>query len=182
MLLNCGVGESILKEVSPECSWKDWCWSWNSSTLAFWCEELTDSKRPWFWERLRTGGEGNDRGWDDWIASPTQWTWVWVGSTCWWWTGRPGVLQFMGSQRVRHDWVTELNWTELCMKIYSPIRMETQWWARHSGNLNSCYVQDYILEKLITLWKNPNECFGQPNVCMYMYILTSLSVCVRIYN
>ena len=163
MLLNCGVGESILKEVSPECSWKDWCWSWNSSTLAFWCEELTDSKRPWFWERLRTGGEGNDRGWDDWIASPTQWTWVWVGSTCWWWTGRPGVLQFMGSQRVRHDWVTELNWTELCMKIYSPIRMETQWWARHSGNLNSCYVQDYILEKLITLWKNPNECFGQPN-------------------
>ena len=60
--------------------------------------------------RLRAGGEGDDRGWDGWMASPTQWTWVWVSSGSWWWTGKPGVLQSMGSQRVRHDWVTELNW------------------------------------------------------------------------
>ena len=66
---------------------------------------------PWCWERLREGGEGDDRGWDDWMASPTQWTWVWVGYVSWWWTGRPGMLQFMGSQRVGHDWATELNWT-----------------------------------------------------------------------
>ena len=66
-------------------------------------------KRPWCWEGLGTGGEGDDRGWDGWMALPTQWTWIW-GS--WWWTGRPGVLLFMGSQRVRHDWVTELNWTD----------------------------------------------------------------------
>ena len=89
--------------------WKDWCWSWNSSTLATWYEELTHLKRPWWRERLRAGGEGDNRGWDGWIASPTQWTWIWVNSRSWWWTGRPGVLWFMGSQRVRHDWATELN-------------------------------------------------------------------------
>ena len=66
-------------------------------------------KRPWCWERLRAG-EGDDRGWDGWMASPTQWTWVWVDSGSWWWTRRPGIVRFMGLQRVRHDWVTELNW------------------------------------------------------------------------
>ena len=91
--------------------WKDW-WSWNFDTLATWCKELTHLKRPWCWERLRAGGEVDNRGWDGWMASPTQWTWVWVDSGNWWWTGRPGVLWFMGSQRVRHDWATELNWTE----------------------------------------------------------------------
>ena len=76
-----------------------------------WHEELTHLKRPWCWERLKVGGEGDDRGWYGWMASLTQWTWVWVNSTSWWWTGRPGVLWFMGSQRIGHDWVTELNWT-----------------------------------------------------------------------
>ena len=90
--------------------WKDWCWSWNSKTLATWSEELTHLKRPWCWERLRAGGEEDDRGWDGWMASLTQWTWVWVDSGSWWWTGRPGMLRFMGSQRVIHYWVTELNW------------------------------------------------------------------------
>ena len=77
------------------------------------CKELTHWKRPWCWEGLGAGEEGDDRGWDGSTSSPTQWTWVWVNSRSWWWTGRPGVLQFMGLQRVRHDWVTELNWTEL---------------------------------------------------------------------
>ena len=86
-------------------------WSWNSNTLATWWEEPTHLKRPWCWERLRAGREGDDRGWDGWMASPTQWTWVWVYSGSWWWTGRPGVLLSMGSQRVRHNWATELNWT-----------------------------------------------------------------------
>ena len=103
--------QSILKEISPGVHWKDWCWSWNSNTLASWCEVLTHLKRPLCWERLRAGGEGDDRGWDGWMASQTQWTWVWVNSGSWWWTGRPGVLQFIGMQRVRHDWATELNWT-----------------------------------------------------------------------
>ena len=79
--------------------------------LATWCEKLTHLKRPWCWERLRPGGVGDDRGWDGWMASPTWWTWVWVNSGSWWWTGRPGVLWFMGQQRVGRDWVNELNWT-----------------------------------------------------------------------
>ena len=92
--------------------WKDWCWS--SNTLSTWCEELTHWKRPWCWERLRAGGEGDDRVSDGWMASPTQWTWVWISSGSWWWTGKPGVLQSMGSQRVGHDWVTELTCTLTC--------------------------------------------------------------------
>ena len=104
--------QSSLKRSVLGILWKDWCWSWNSNTSATWCEELTHWKRPWCWERLRAGGEGDDRGWDGWIALPTQWTWVWVDSRNWWWTGRPGVLRFMGSQRVGHDWATELNWRQ----------------------------------------------------------------------
>ena len=91
--------------------WKDWCWGWNSSSLATSCEELTHWKRLWCWEGLGAGGERDNRGWDGWMASPTQCTWVWVNSGSWWWTGRSD-MQFMGSQRVRHDWVTELNWRQ----------------------------------------------------------------------
>ena len=64
--------QSILKEISPGCSLKDWCWSWNSNILATWCKELTHLKRPWCRERLRAGGEGDDRGWDGWMASSAQ--------------------------------------------------------------------------------------------------------------
>ena len=93
----------------PGCS----CWSGNSSTLATSCKELTHWKRPWCWEGLGAGGEGGNRGWDGWMASPTLWAWVGVNSGSLWWTGRPGVLWFMGLQRVGHDWETELNWTQL---------------------------------------------------------------------
>ena len=81
-----------------------------TNTLATWCEELTHWKRPWCWEGLGAGGEGDDRGRDGWMASPTPWAWVWVKSGSWWWTGRPGMLQSMGSQRVGHYWATKLNW------------------------------------------------------------------------
>ena len=76
--------QSILEDISSGVLWKDWCWSWNSNTLATWCEELTHLKRPWCWERLRAGGEGDDRGWDVWMASPIQRTLVWVDSGSWW--------------------------------------------------------------------------------------------------
>ena len=76
----------------------------------------THWKRLWCWEGLGAGGEGDDRGWDGWMASLTQWSWVWVNSGSWRWTGRPGVLRFMGSQRVGHDWATELNWTEMIFR------------------------------------------------------------------
>ena len=90
--------------------WREWCWSWNSSTLATSCEELTYWKILWCWEGLGAGGEGDDRGWDSWMASLTRWTWVWVNSGSWWWTGRPDV----GSQihGVTESDTTEwLNWT-----------------------------------------------------------------------
>ena len=126
MLLNCGVGEDSWESLglkgdptSPSyrksvlnIHWKDWCWSWNSNTLATWDKELAHWKRHWCWERLKVGREGDDSGWDGWMASLTRWTWVWVSSWSWWWAGKPGVLQSMGSQRIRHNWVTELNWTE----------------------------------------------------------------------
>ena len=124
---DCGVGEDSWEflglwgdPISPcyrrsvlSVHWKDWCWSWNSNTLATWCKDLTHWKRPWCWERLKAGGEGDDRGWDGWMALLTLWTWVWVDSGGWWWTGRPGMLQFMGLQRVRHHWEAEMNWTKL---------------------------------------------------------------------
>ena len=84
------------------------CWSRSSNTLATWCSELTHLKRPWCWERLRAVGEGDNRGWDGCMASPTQWTWVWVSSWSWWWTERTDVLWFMGLQRVWHNWMTQL--------------------------------------------------------------------------
>ena len=104
--LNCGVGEDSWESLGLQgdptrpssrksvlgVHWKDWCWRWNSNTLATWCEELTHWKRPWCWERLKVGREGDDRGWDCWMASPTQWTWIWVGSRSWWWIGKPGML------------------------------------------------------------------------------------------
>ena len=73
------------------------------NTVATWCEELTHWKRPWCWERLKAGGEGNNRRWDGWMASPAWWTWVWVSSGSWWWTGKSGVLQYMGLQRVKYN-------------------------------------------------------------------------------
>ena len=86
--------------------WKGWCWNWSASTLATWCKELTLWKRPWCWKRLRAG-EGNNIEWDGWMASSTQWTWVWASSGRWWRAGKPGVLQSMGSQRIRHNLVTK---------------------------------------------------------------------------
>ena len=108
------IQPSILKEISPECSLEGWCWSWSSNTLATWWEAPTPWKRLQCWERLRPGGEADNRGFDGWMASLTQWIWVWVNSGSWWWTGRPGVLQSMGLPRVGHSWATELklNWTE----------------------------------------------------------------------
>ena len=101
--------QSILKEISPEYSLEGLMLKLKlQNTMATWCEELTHLKRLWCWERLKAGGEGDNRRWDGWIASPTRWTRVWVSSGSWWWTGKPGVLQSTGSQRVGHDWVTEL--------------------------------------------------------------------------
>ena len=103
--------QSILKEIGPGCSLKGLMLKLKLQYFGQRAKskEPTHLKRPWCWERLRAGGEGDDRGWDGWKASPTEWIWVWVNSRSWWWAGRPGVLQFTGSQRVGHK---RLNWTD----------------------------------------------------------------------
>ena len=165
MLLNCGVGEDSWESLglqddstSPSLSklvlsvhWKDWCWSWNSNTLATWCEELTHWKRPWCWARLKTGREGDDRGWDGWMASLTWWTWVSVSSGNWWWRRKPGMLLSMGLQTVGHDLATELNWSFHSfaegMKIHMFSTESNMWFPKVPVNLAG--IQSEILE---TVW------------------------------
>ena len=101
--------QSIQKEMSPEYSLEGLMLKLKLQYLATWCEELTHWKRPCCWGRLKAGGEGDNRGWDDWMASPTQWTWVWASSRCWWWTGKPGMLQSIRLQ----SWTWQSYWTEL---------------------------------------------------------------------
>ena len=107
------------KEIQPVHPKGDQSWIFigrtDAETPILWPPDVKTcphGKRLWCWERLKAGGEGDNRGWDGWMASLTQWTWVLVNSRSWWWTGRPGLLQPMGSQRVGHDWATELNWTD----------------------------------------------------------------------
>ena len=113
-------------------------------TLATWWKELTHWKRSWCWEWLKAGGEGDDRGWDGWMASPSPWTWVWVNSGSWWWTVRPGVLQSMG----RKDRRQLRDWTEL-----SDISEESSWVGVHRGWLgddefSSLYLTLHTLKLL----------------------------------
>ena len=133
MFLNCGVIEDSWESFGLQgdptrpserksvlnIHWKGWCWSWNSNTLAIWCEELTHLESSWCWGRLKAGGAGNDRELDVWMASLTQCRWVWVNSGNQWWTGRPGVLQSMGLQRVGHDWATKLNWIWFLSSVFA---------------------------------------------------------------
>ena len=127
MLLNCGVGQdsweslgdsharrsnqSILKEISPGCSLEGLMLKLKLQYFGHLMQRVDSLEKTLMLEGLGAGGEGDNRGWDGWMASLTQWTWVWVNSGSWWWTGKPGMLQFMGSQRVGHDWATELNCT-----------------------------------------------------------------------
>ena len=106
--------QSILKQISPGCSLEGLMLKLKLQYFGH-LMQRADSlvKRPWRWERLRAGGERDDRRWDGWMVSPIQRTWVWVNSGSWWWTGRPGILWFMGSQRVEHDWATELNCNQI---------------------------------------------------------------------
>ena len=161
MLLNCGVEKTLespldCKDIHPvhpkgNQSWmsigRTDSWSWNSNTLATWCKELTHLKRPWWWERSRAGGEGDDRGWDSWMASPTQWTWVWVDSGSWWWTSRPGVLRFMGLQIVWHDRATELNWEP---------------WGKSCGKESTCQIRRHRFDpwsrRIHSATEQPSQC------------------------
>ena len=155
MLLSCGVGEDSWESLGQQgdpnspswrrsvlgIHWKDWCWSWNSSTLATSCEELTHWKRPWCWEGLGAGREGDNRGWDGWMASPTWWAWVWVNSGSWWWTGRPGEIH-----GVAKSWTRLSNWTGWLTELKMPSmgwggmgwggwgqKVAWSWWVRETS-------------------------------------------------
>ena len=124
------ANRSILKQISPGCSLEGLMLKLKLQYFGQLMQRgwlIWKKKKTWCWERLRAGGEGDDSGWDGWMASPIQWTWVWVISRSWWWTGRPGVLQFMGSQRVRHDWATELNWFAI-WKLLETFKKSTKVW------------------------------------------------------
>ena len=128
MILKCGVWrrllrvpwtarrakQSILKEISLGCSLEGMMLKLKLQYFGHLMWRVDSLEKTLM---LGAGGNGDNRGWDDWMASLTRWTWVWVNSGSWWWTGRPGVLQFMGLQRVGHNWATELNWTELNMLV-----------------------------------------------------------------
>ena len=165
-LKSCGVGEDYWESLglqgdptSPfwrrpvlDVYWKDWYWGWNSNTLATSCLELTHWKRPWSWEWLGAGGEGDDRGWDGWMASPTQCTCVRVNSRSWWWTGRLGMLRFMGTQRVGYHWVTEVNWTEA--RNDSDLQRGVSGWVlRRCKPLDVFWRTERICWQLLCMWE-----------------------------
>ena len=104
--------QSILKEISPESSLEGLMLKLELQYFGNLMRRTDPLKKTLRLGKIEGGREGDDRGWDGWMASPTEWTWVWVNSGSWWWTGRPCVLQSLGSQKVGHDWATELNWTE----------------------------------------------------------------------
>ena len=145
---------------------------------------MTHGKSPWCGEGLRAGGEGDNRVWDCWMTSPSPCPGVWVNSRSWWWTGRTGVLRFMGSQRVGHDWATELNWAEQT----SLVMCDSSWWDKanlviHSDTCTlkiplSMYQVGNIFCRLIT--------YRMLNTYMSSYkfhiILNSLNLCLLLYN
>ena len=108
----CVLYQSILKEISPGISLERMMLKLKLQYFGHLMRRADSLEKTWCWEGVGEGGEGNNKGWEGWMASLTPRRWVWVNSGSWWWTGRPGVLRFMGSQRVGHDWATELNWTE----------------------------------------------------------------------
>ena len=128
--------QSILKEISPEYSLEGLRLKLKLQYFGLLMWKLTHWKRPWSWERLKAGGDRDNRGWDGWVALPTQWTWVWASSGSWWWTGKPGLWQSMGLQRVRHDWVTELNffgWPSLVSQLIKNLPVMQETWVRFLG-------------------------------------------------
>ena len=117
--------QSILKEINPGCSFEGLMLKLKLQYFGNLMWRVDSLEKMLMLGEIGGRRRGDNRGWDGWMASPTQWNWVWVNYGSWWWTGRPGVLQFMGSQRVRHDWATELNWTESGSMTMKCLPLET---------------------------------------------------------
>ena len=161
MLLNCSAGEDSWESLglrgdqtsqswrksTLNIHWKGWYWSWSPNNLATWCEEPAHWKRPWCWERLKADGEGDDRGWDCWMASPTQWIWIWANSGRWWRTEQPGLLQSVVSWRVRHDLATESTTVYDCCYIQQQQQYIISWLFYRPHFRNSRYITAESLEQ-----------------------------------
>ena len=159
--------------------WKDWCWS--SNILATWCKESTHCKIPWCWGRLRPRAEGDDRGWDVWMASSTQWTWIWENSGREWRTGKPGVLQSMGLQRVRHELATEQQLPSAVITVL----LDSYKGVLVLGNENSfqgLYSERIIL--ILTVLKKKKYFFNYQNWtlnCLPFLRLNSISLSIYLF-
>ena len=141
--------QSILSEISPEYPLEGLMLKLKLQYFGYLMRRTDSFEKTLILERLKTGGEGDDRGWDGWMVSPARWTWVWARSRSWWRTGKSGMLQSMRSQRVGHDWGTELNWVKVLVppqEIYTRIPLSyfvdtdtlTRW-----ENLTTCYPQAF---------------------------------------
>ena len=138
--------QSILKRISPGYSLEGLMLKLKLQYFGHLMWRTDYWKRSWCWERLEAGGERDDRIWDGWMASPTQWIWVWASSRSWWWTGKPGVLQSMGSQRAGHGWATELKILHQFLKYRMIVFSLALRFVRKSG--------DYIFFFFLQFWKN----------------------------
>jgi len=136
---------------------------------------MTHWKRLWCWEGLGAGGEGDDRGWDGWMASLTRWTWVWVNSWSWWWTGRPGVLRFMGSQRVGHDWATDPIWSDLILSINSNQRPYFGELPLHLFPIRDQLSFDISKKGTVKWWIN-TTCSGDLHI-FFLFIHLTVTLC-----
>ena len=161
MLSKCGTGEDSSESLGLQedqtsqswktptvnIHWKEWDWSWSSNTLATWCKEPTHGKRPWCWERLRARGESSNRGWDGWMTSLSQWTWIWVNSGRWERIGNHGMLESKESQTWLSDWTTTTS-----LKVLSHWGLELQHMNLHGGKThNSIYNSTLVIMKTISM-------------------------------
>ena len=141
------LNQWILREINPEYSLEGLIWSWSSSILVIWCEQMTHWKSPWCWERLRAEGKVGIRGWDGWTASPMQWTRTWANSRRWWRKGKTGVLQSTGSQRPGHDWAGDWTITTIYIMYVTVHSIETSSFPWHY-----CQPFAHIIKYLSKAW------------------------------
>ena len=190
MLLNCGVGEDSWESFGLQGDptspfwrrsalgflWKQWCWSWNSSTLATSCEELTHWKRLWCWDGLGAGGEGDDRGWDGWMASLTLWTWVWVNSGSWWWTREAWRAAIHGVAKIRtrqSDW-TELNWRRSVCIVWNVFLLLYFWYLFSLGvgfQVDSYFLWAHWKPASTVLWLPLSLLRNQPSSFLFSNVI-----------
>ena len=161
--------QSILKEISPEYSLEELMLNLKLQYFGHMMWRTDSSEKTLMLERLKVGKEEDNRGWDGWMASPTQWTWVWVSSGNWWWTGKPDMLQSMGSQRVRHNWVTELTnkYMDFIPDLSKYIIKTSNSWVKEIGYLITLIVIVGSLHLSFSIFVCTQWFSGKDSACPY---------------